>query len=471
MVMGLPRHLPGFDNLRREHHFERLTVKGEIPQGLRGTLYANGPSLSSLFGERYPHWFDGDGAIAAVRFGNDEALGSVRLVQSAGLQMERRAGRMLYGGYRRRFHPSLLWRGPTRRGKNAANTNVLWHHGRLYALWEGGRPTELDPDSLATLGERDFGGAIKGTYSAHPKVVDGFVYSFGIRLAGQPVRLDVFRTDPDGHTTTIASPRLSCPTMIHDFLVSENYIIFFVSPIRFRRLRALVGLGGFEENLSWEPERGTEILLIDRHDPERTIRFSTDPFFQFHFAHAFEHGTEVVVDYIHFDDFYISEWIRRHYLGLPHEQCYGVPTRARIDVSSRRIRRETLWHQPCEFPVSGGLRPSRPGNEKPAAEHIFCCAHHDAAQTQRTSLDRLARLDLQNGDHQLIDLGHDRFPSEPRLVRGETDAWLLSFVYDANEHRSFVAIVNARSLEMVGQCWFDQHIPPRFHSTFVPTQA
>jgi hypothetical protein len=33
---------------------------------------------------------------------------------------------------------------------NTANTNVVPHAGRLYALWEGGSATELDAASLAS---------------------------------------------------------------------------------------------------------------------------------------------------------------------------------------------------------------------------------------------------------------------------------------------------------------------------------
>lgn len=38
------------------------------------------------------------------------------------------------------------------------NTNVMVEGGKLYALYEGGKPTEMDPVTLDTLGERDLGG-------------------------------------------------------------------------------------------------------------------------------------------------------------------------------------------------------------------------------------------------------------------------------------------------------------------------
>ena len=65
-----------FRDLPRQHGFERLAVEGRLPEGLRGTLYRNGPSLFSSFGRRYAHWFDGDGAVSAVRFDAGGASGS-----------------------------------------------------------------------------------------------------------------------------------------------------------------------------------------------------------------------------------------------------------------------------------------------------------------------------------------------------------------------------------------------------------
>lgn len=42
--------------------------------------------------------------------------------------------------------------------KNPLNTSVMLKGGKLYALCEGGKPAEMDPVTLETLGERDLGG-------------------------------------------------------------------------------------------------------------------------------------------------------------------------------------------------------------------------------------------------------------------------------------------------------------------------
>lgn len=89
----------GMQGLPREHGFEPLRVEGTIPADLHGTLYRNGPALLSQQGERCERWFDGDGGVSAVRFGEGKALGASRVVMSRGLQAERAACKLVYGGF------------------------------------------------------------------------------------------------------------------------------------------------------------------------------------------------------------------------------------------------------------------------------------------------------------------------------------------------------------------------------------
>jgi len=53
----------------REFGPSKLSVlSGNLPPGLRGTLYRNGPARLERGGIRVGHWFDGDGAVLAERY-------------------------------------------------------------------------------------------------------------------------------------------------------------------------------------------------------------------------------------------------------------------------------------------------------------------------------------------------------------------------------------------------------------------
>src|SRR5438045_1296250 len=66
-------------------------LSGKIPDGLRGTLYRNGPARLERGGYRVGHWFDGDGAILGVHFTDAGATGVYRYVQTAEYQAESKA--------------------------------------------------------------------------------------------------------------------------------------------------------------------------------------------------------------------------------------------------------------------------------------------------------------------------------------------------------------------------------------------
>ena len=61
----------GFRSLSEEHDYRIEEIDGQVPATLRGTLFRNGSGRNQLGGEWFPHWFDGDGMIAALRFGDD----------------------------------------------------------------------------------------------------------------------------------------------------------------------------------------------------------------------------------------------------------------------------------------------------------------------------------------------------------------------------------------------------------------
>jgi all-trans-8'-apo-beta-carotenal 15,15'-oxygenase len=59
-------------------------IIGAIPPALQGSLYRNGPARLERQGRRVGHWFDGDGAVLAVHFGQGQAAATYRYVRSAG---------------------------------------------------------------------------------------------------------------------------------------------------------------------------------------------------------------------------------------------------------------------------------------------------------------------------------------------------------------------------------------------------
>lgn len=454
------------DSLPRQYGFEPLRIEGKIPEDLHGTLYRNGPGLLDLFGKAYDHFFEGDGAVSAVRFEGGKAFGAVKVVQSEGLKLEQRAGKALFGNHV--SWPKRFWNQHKYGGKNTANTNVITWQGRLFALMEGGKPTELSPEDLATIGETDLDGLLPGTFSAHPHEVPGrqALYNFGLRY-GRFTYLDLFELPFKGKPRRVASVQLPFPPMLHDFMVTENYFVFFLAPIKVRVMRALLSIGSFPDFFKWDADEGTEVILIPIDDPEKVVRFKTDAFHQWHFCNGVERNGELHIDLVHYKDFSSFEELQKdpgaEFSRDPEK--WGTFHRMVIDPKTKSFQKEQLWSGSCEFP--------RIHPDLLTKDYQYVWMVNEPGEDERgREPHSLIRLDVKSGQAVTFHLGRQN-PSEPIFVprkdsKSEADGHVLSLIYDPDSHTSHIGIFDGLKLEAgpVAKVWFDHHIPITFHGTW-----
>ena len=114
----------------------------------------------------------------------------------------------------------------------AANTNIIGHGGRTLAIVEAGaRPYELT-DELETVGPSDFCGTLFGGYTAHPKrdPVTGELHAVSYNpMRGNIVQYTV--TGVDGKVRRTVDIRLRAQTMMHDFSLTEKYVVLYDLPV------------------------------------------------------------------------------------------------------------------------------------------------------------------------------------------------------------------------------------------------
>jgi all-trans-8'-apo-beta-carotenal 15,15'-oxygenase len=270
-------------------------ASGQLPEALRGALYRNGPGAMGLGAERYHHPFDGDGMIACFEFDGGAVRYRNRFVATRERAEEQAAGRRLYrcfgtqlpGGWRR--NAGRL------RFKNSANTSVIKHAGSLWALWEGGWPHRLDPDTLDTLERNNLGGALCNDrsaidaalnpelpFSAHPRLDarTGHLYNFGIAHGVTP-RLMLYTLDAGGHVVERDAVALDAVSFVHDFGLTERWRVFLLPPVSFDLARTLAGVVSPASSLTLRAGEPMKILLVDRHDAAHHIRLDAPPGFVF----------------------------------------------------------------------------------------------------------------------------------------------------------------------------------------------
>lgn len=245
-------------------------ISGRLPEFLRGTWFMNGPARFQRGGAAYRHWLDGDGMLLAACFRDGEVRITQRYVHSAKWRGEEAAGRPLYRTFGTAFPGDRLVRGVL--VQSPVNVSAVPFGGRLLALGEQGLPWELDPATLETRGPFSFGGAINelSPFAAHAKVdpESGELFNFGVSFSSTQPTLQLYRFSPEGRLVARRRQPLPYPASIHDFCLSRRHAAFYVTPYLLD-MAALAQEGKtLMESLSWEPERGSRLLVMDRETGE-----------------------------------------------------------------------------------------------------------------------------------------------------------------------------------------------------------
>ena len=445
-------------------------LAGRIPDGLRGTLYRNGPARLERNGIRVGHWFDGDGAILAVNFTDIETVGVYRYVQTTGYQEETAAGKLLYGNYGMTA-PGIIWNQWIKPVKNAANTSVLALPDKLLALWEGGKPHALDLQTLETCSEDDLGYLTKGlSYSAHCKQDGntGEIFNFGVTPALNAI-LNIYKSDSTGKIIKTATHQLKGVPIIHDFVLAGQYLIFFISPVRLNLWPVLLGTSNYSDSLEWLPQLGTQIIVFDRESLSLVSQGETESWFQWHFANGYVDATgAVIVDIARYEDFQTNQYLREVATGETHTIAKSTFSQVQLNpLTGKVIKIEQLSDKHCEFPSV----PQQ--NVGQFSRYTYMSGFQPGTDIAKEIVNTIACFDHQTGNLIAANIGENRYPSEPIYVQDSQKSeqgWLLTVVYDGNTHSSEVWVFASDALnqEPVCKLGLPSVIPHSFHGTWKP---
>jgi len=259
-----------------------LQVEGSIPTELSGWYLRNGPNPRKATA----HWFTGDGMIHGVRLENGRAA-----------------------WYRNRWvrtesfddpFPVYNADGTRNLHSSVANTHVINHAGKTLALVESSLPYEITND-LQTVGAYDFGGKLVDSMTAHPKIcpTTGELHFFGYGNIFAP-HVTYHRADANGELTINRPVDVPALTMMHDFALTAQYVIFMDLPIVFNLDIAIKG-GEADMPYWWDDNYGARLGALRRDDPFGEIRwFDIDPCYVFHVANAYDVGSSIVLQAVRY---------------------------------------------------------------------------------------------------------------------------------------------------------------------------
>ena len=431
-----PFHLAGnYRPVAEERTVFDLPVRGEVPAELCGSFLRNGPNPITPS----DHWFLGEGMVHGLRLED----GRARSYRNRWVRTASFTGGVAFMDVhgRRNFAASK------------ANTHVIRHAGRILALVETSFPYELT-DELATVGPCDFEGRLTTAMTAHPKMClpTGELHFFG--YGHIPPYLTYYVVDAAGALVTSRAVDVPGATMMHDFNLTEHFVVFMDLPIVFDLQLAMAG-----DRLPYrfDDSYGARLGVLRRDDPHGEVRwFEIDPCYVFHALNAHDAGEVVTIDVVR-----IASPSRERSGNLD-----GVLWRWTIDLAAGTVTERQLDDRP------GGL---------PRIDDRL--TGYDAARGWITSMpdpsDRegsgaITVYDLVGGTSTTHDFKGGRVPGEavfaPVDDRPGGRGWLLTYVYDPKRDASDVVVIDPDHPEdePVAVIHLPTRVPYGFHGSWLP---
>jgi carotenoid cleavage dioxygenase len=429
-----------------------LVVTGTIPPALNGRYLRNGPNPASAPEPSTYHWFTGDGMVHGIRLSDGRAEWyRNRWVRSgpvaAALGEE---------------PPSTL----THAGMDfAANTNVIGHAGRTFAIVEAGAlPYELSYE-LDTVGASDFGGTLSGGYTAHPKrdPLTGDLYAVSY-FWGWGNDVEVTVVDKDARVTSARRVTMGGSVSVHDTAITQKWIVLFDLPVLFD----LDAAGrGASFPYRWVDDYPARVGLLPRDgDSTEVVWHDVDPCYVFHPMNAYDEpeSNGIVLDVARH-----ASMFRTHLLG-PSE---GAPTLERwhVDGHGGAVKEERLDDRGQEFPRIDERRVGLPHR---FGYSVSVGQADDIIGTESA----LMRHDLVAGTSEVRSFGAGATIGEGIFVPAAPDApegegWLMTLVHSADTDASALHILNAEDLGGDAQAIIElpQRVPAGFHGNWVADPA
>ncbi len=456
LAAGSPAWKLGFDGVSGDLSPLSLKVQGAVPEDFSGRLYRNGPALYERGGRRYQHWFDPDGMIQCYEFGPKGVTHQGRLVRTAKLQQEERAGRFLFDGAGTHFADAL----PARSNEdgNVANISIQPLNGELLALWEAGSAHRIDPQTLETLGVKHWSDELKGVpFSAHPHFDDnGDLWNIGSVPFGARPMLVLYHVAKDGTLRNARLHQLEFPGYMHDFVLTPRYLVALNNS-------AVLGAGDtFVDRMRWNPSQPSQLLVFDRSDLSLQATIEVPATFVFHFGNGWEQGREISFTGCAYPDARImSDGMRllaQQQSGAYHTGAELV--RYTIDLPARAARVEPLGVV-MEFPGFDQRQPFR-------AQTLYGSAGQERSESSLGSA--VVAVDPLTGKQDRFDYGDGVVVEEPLFVPGKGNNYLVHSYLDYRAGRTGVALLDAQRLASgpLMRAEMDRVTPLGFHGCFLP---
>lgn len=444
-----------------------LTIQGQIPQWLEGSLFRTGPSLYEFGKTRLNHLFDGMAKFYKVSFSGSaqKAFFTSRFAQSkAYLKGIEKAALQSYefGSGPKRTKLQTVLEALDFKATDNPNVNMFFLNQRFFACTETPFLTEFDPQNLNTMGQINLSDSIKSQIStAHPHFdfESGQLFNFLIEYGPVSTYKLISWKQGDNIPKQIASIKTDKPAYLHSFAITQNFVVLVLGPLVVNPLELLFSGKPFIQNFNWKPELGTKVFVIDKQG-KKVTPFELPSFFVFHHINAYESGDRIEVDLLSYTDAGIVKDLYLETL-CNSNKAPAVPVikRLSIDLSSKKINQTILNEIGLELPTINYKNLST----KPY-EHFFGIAENKKG----SFLNQVVKISTNTAQTEAAWYEPDCYPSEAIFVNSKNSdsGVLVSIVTNVAENNAFCLILDSTDLKELCRIQLPHLIPFHFHGQF-----
>jgi carotenoid cleavage dioxygenase-like enzyme len=415
-VTNQPWFLRGnWSPIQQERTETQLAVQGSIPPDLSGVYLRTGPNPKSGTGE---HWFLGDGMVHGIRLSGGKAQWyKNRFLQTPDITDP--------------LHDPAAGFGDLRRGKG--NTHVVAHNKKILCLEEAHWPWEID-GQLNTVGCENFSEALTCSMTAHPKIcpTTGEMLAFSYFNFAQPY-LNYIRIGADGALKQLEGIELPQMVMMHDFSITENYVVFMDLPLALDLELLATGIP-----FRFKRESGARLGVMPRNGTSRDVRwFEIEPCYVFHQVNAWDKDSVITL--------YVSRQNSAFGADSGDYSEVGRLHRWTIDLTRRTVSEQSIDDRPADF---GRVNDTMVGRESRFG--YLMALDGEGNSEEPVYGPRLYQYDLHTGKCAEHDLGDGTRGAEPVFVpatnaKEEDEGWVLSLVHSETTGKSRLIIVDAQN--------------------------
>lgn len=352
---------------------------------------------------------------------------------------------------------------------------------------------KLDFETLEPLGiakQQSLHPDLKGEFSSAHAEVDpktGDFFNFNLKL-GRRSTYRIFRTSNSTGKTDILASFEGKPAYIHSFFLTENYFVLCVwnSHITWAGLSVLYHKNILEAIAKFDPKSKAAWYVIDRRNGKGVIAtYESEPFFCFHTVNAWEEPSTTDPKKIDI----ITELCLFENTDIIHRFCYDnilssapgtgdvakrlsscLPMQAQFRLGN--VNAASKQDQPIEllFKADKSISLELPTINPDYRTYRHRFSYGCADRMKSSFMDGIVKFDniTKTSIHWETE-GHT--PGEPIFVadpdgKAEDDGVLLTVVLDGFIERSYLLVLNAKTLEEVGRAEVPGPVSFGFHGLF-----